>query len=184
MEGKELAATAVNQRPSLLALVLGFGWVGVTAFGGNIHTHLSQLCLSRGWLTEGEFLTAFSWCQNLPGPNATNLSAYLGYRFGGAIGAMLATLALVTPGMIGVFLIAGLLAHLPTVVVHGALTAVAAAGVGLLVGTTGHFAKAALDDRLSILVACLVFVAVAWGHIPTPLVIGLALPLVWRRKTD
>jgi chromate transport protein ChrA len=50
-----------------------FALVGSTAFGGGVTSHLLQGFLRRGWMDEPTYLEAVNWCQNLPGPNATNL---------------------------------------------------------------------------------------------------------------
>ena len=84
--------------PRFAAVVGIFARVGLLAFGGGVSSHLLNQFTRRGWLTPGGFLDAMSWCQNLPGPNATNLAAFLGWRFAGIPGALASTFALVAPG--------------------------------------------------------------------------------------
>lgn len=167
-------------RPSLRALVAFFALVGTTAFGGGVTAHLLQGFLRRGWMDEATYLEAVNWCQNLPGPNATNLSAYLGFQFHKVPGAVLATLALVLPGAVLILALSGALAQLPRQeVVTGALAAVAASAVGLLLGMMAHLAPAGLGSRLRLAVGAAVFAGVAFGGVPTPVAIALAVAVMW-----
>lgn len=84
---------------SLFALALLFLKVGFMFFGGGYvlvpllqHELVSKLHL----LTEREFLDGVAISQLTPGPIAV-LATYVGYRFGGALGAVLATACLYAP---------------------------------------------------------------------------------------
>jgi chromate transporter len=179
--------SAPSSTPSLLALVSLFARVGATAFGGGVTSHLLQHFLCRGWLTEREYLEAVNWCQNLPGPNATNLSAYMGFRFKGVRGALFATIALVLPGAVMVLALNQAILRLPQAhLTRGALDAVAAAAVGLLLGMVWQLAKPALTDRLRWAVAVATSALVAGFGVPTPVVIVVmvAIGLGWDRHRE
>lgn len=166
--------------PSLAQLVGLFARIGVLAFGGGVTAHLLQLLLQRGWTTEEEFLQAVNWCQNLPGPNATNLAAYLGFRHHGVAGAVGCTLALVAPGTMVILALSWGLARVPQAeVVAGALAAVAASAVGLLIGTIVQLAPGALRDRWAVAACVVTFVLVAWVAVATPVVLVAAVALLW-----
>ncbi|MFN3432130.1 MAG: chromate transporter [Candidatus Sericytochromatia bacterium] len=157
-----------------------FARIGVTAFGGGVTSHLLQHLVRRGWLEEREYLEAVNWCQNLPGPNATNLSAYLGFRFFGIWGAVLSTVALVVPGAVMVLALDHVLGRSPAPhIARGALDAVAAAAVGLLLGMVWQLAKPALTDRVRVAVAVATAALVAFAGVPTPLVIVGMVAVVW-----
>jgi len=133
----------------------------------------------RGWLNEKEYLEAFNWCQCLPGPNGTNLSTYLGWRFKGPWGALLCPIVLLLPGATLVLVVSDLLAKIPQQpVVQGALNSVAAAAIGLLLGAISRLARSALNERIRLLVAVVTFVLVGIFRVPVYLVIvsmGLVL---------
>jgi chromate transporter len=166
--------------PSLPALVGLFALVGASAFGGGVTAHLLHQFLRRGWLTEREYLEAVNWCQNLPGPNATNLSAFLGFRFKGAWGAFLSTVVLVLPGALLVLALSQLIGHGPQAhLARGALAAVAAAAVGLLLSMVWQLAKPALTSRTRVGVAIATALLVSAFRVPTPLVILAMVGLLW-----
>ena len=170
--------------PTLPGLIAVFTRVGSLSFGGGVTSHLLVQFTRRGWLTDAEYLDAVSWCQNLPGPNATNLSSYLGWRFAGWAGAVLCTIALVAPGAFLVLLLSRLLATVPQqAVVRGALTSVAAAAVGLLIAATWQLGGSARLTGVRILAVGLTAVGVALG-VPTPLAIAVMVALLWPRQGD
>jgi chromate transporter len=172
----------VSSEPSIPSLVAVFARVGALAFGGGVTSHLLVQFSRRGWLTDAEYLDAVSWCQNLPGPNATNLSAFLGWRFGGGLAALLATIALVAPGAIAVLVLSRLLAGVPQqAVVRGGLAAVAAAAVGLLIAAMWQLGKGA---RLAgaRLVAMLATAGAVAAGVPTPIAIVVTVALLWPRQ--
>ncbi|HEY9667631.1 MAG TPA: chromate transporter [Coleofasciculaceae cyanobacterium] len=172
------------QSPPLSAVIILFAKVGAKSFGGALPAHLLHHCLKHGMLTEKEYLEALNWCQSLPGPNGTNLSAYLGWRLQGAWGAFLSTIALVLPGAFAIVLIANLMSSVPQQqVLDGMLASVAAAAVGLILGMVWQLA-CRLGDRIRLLVAAIAFVLVGIFRIPVPIAIALIAPFVWRLESN
>lgn len=160
-------------------LVIMFAKVGVKAFGGALPVHLLHQCLKYRLLTEQEYLEALNWCQSLPGPNGTNLAAYLGCRLQGTRGALLATTALILPGAFFILLASHLLSTTPEQqLLQGALSSVAAAAAGLALGITWRLALR-LGNRTRLFVSAITFVLVGILRIPTPVAIGIIAPLVW-----
>jgi chromate transporter len=172
----------VSTEPSVPSLIGVFARIGVLAFGGGVTSHLLVQVTRRGWLTDAQYLDAVSWCQNLPGPNATNLAAFLGWRFGGAAGAVLSTVALVLPGAALVLLLSGLLATVPQqAVVRGGLAAVAAAAVGLLIAAIWQLGASARLTGVRLVAVAVTAGAVALG-VPTPVAIAVMVVLLWPRE--
>lgn len=175
-----MVAQLEKSTPALKTLVLLFANVGVKAFGGALQAHLMHQCIKRGLLSEKEYLEALNWCQSLPGPNGTNLSAYLGSRLKGGAGAVVATVALVLPGALLILILSQLMSSSPEQpVVQGALSAIAAAAVGLIAGMVWQLG-ARVNDRRQLIAAALVFSLVGVLRLPVPLAILLALPAIWR----
>ena len=80
-------------------------WVklGFTSFGGpagQIAMMQSECVDKRGWLGQGEFLRGLNYAMLLPGPEAQQLAAYIGWRLHGVRGALFAGTAFVLPGMV------------------------------------------------------------------------------------
>jgi chromate transporter len=76
-------------------------WLGVVSFGGGVavvpEMH-RQFVESNGWLTSGEFADGYALAQLAPGPNMLAVVFY-GYRAAGLVAALLAPIAIVTPGV-------------------------------------------------------------------------------------
>src|SRR5262252_2262926 len=93
-----------NIRPFVLREVVTYffklGWL---AFGGPVgQVGLMHLdCVERrGWISEEEFVRALNFCHILPGPEATQLAIYIGWRKAGIAGGILAGLLFILPGFI------------------------------------------------------------------------------------
>ncbi|NEO99358.1 MAG: chromate transporter [Symploca sp. SIO2E9] len=149
------------------------------AFGGAVPAYLLHHFLKHRLLTEKEYLEALNWCQSLPGPLATNLSAYLGWRFNGAWGAFVATIALLLPGALAIMLLSEVMSSAPQQqILSEILSSVAAATVGLILGMTWQLAWR-LRSLSCLLVAAITFVLVGCFRIPVPLAVIIIAPLLW-----
>ena len=88
-------------RPSLAEATRVFWRIGVMSFGGpaaQIAVMHKELVEDRPWMTEAEFLNALSFCMLLPGPEATQMATYAGWRLHGVRGGLIAGLLFVLPG--------------------------------------------------------------------------------------
>ncbi|MDY0094291.1 MAG: chromate transporter, partial [Candidatus Vecturithrix sp.] len=123
----------------LLHLFAIFFKIGLFTIGGGLATLplLQQEMLSRGWLTQAEFIDMIAISQSTPGPIGVNLATFVGFRLASYSGAVIATCALSAPSVIIIVLIARFLrdyAHLPFV--EGALSGLRPAAVGLIAAAT------------------------------------------------
>lgn len=165
--------------PALKTLILLFANVGAKAFGGALQAHLMHQCVKRGLLTEKEYLEALNWCQSLPGPNGTNLSAYLGWRLKGPLGALVSTVSLILPGALLILVLSQLMSSSPELpIVEGALSAIAAAAVGLIIGMVWQLG-ARVHDRSQLIITAIVFLLVGVFRVSVPLTILLIVPVFW-----
>ena len=102
--------------------------LGFISFGGPAGR--SQSCIVRSssgrrWLDERPFMNALNFCMLLPGPEALQLAIYLGWRFHGALGGVVAGLCFIVPAIL-------LLLGLSFVyALHGSVPAIAAILFGL-----------------------------------------------------
>ncbi|MBQ7873413.1 MAG: chromate transporter [Clostridia bacterium] len=92
----------------ILTLFLSFFKIGAFTFGGG-YAMLSLLenefVSKRGWLTKDEFLDMLAIAESTPGPIAINSATFIGYKTAGAIGSALATLGVVLPSFIIIYVI-------------------------------------------------------------------------------
>jgi chromate transporter len=146
----------------------------------------------RSWLTPAEFLDAFAFGNALPGPIATKLAGYVGYRVAGWAGALTALLALTVPTILAMVGLAALyVEYQESPWVAGFLTGLRPVVIGLLVYTVVIFAPGALGPlrawRSNVLRWCLAIAAfvaaVAFGIHPGLLILaGGVAGMTLRRR--
>jgi chromate transporter len=150
--------------PSRRAVFMAFLQIGVSAFGGALPWGRRILVEDRNWLDDKEFTEIVTVCQAVPGPNMVNLSVFMGARYHGVVGALIAF-----AGIVGVPLAILLLlnavyhqfAHLPQV--KSGMTGMAAAATAYLLFMSlkmgGPFWKRPLGIVLCAVSASLAFFA-------------------------
>ena len=95
-----------------LELFLGFLEVGCFAFGGAYAAIpvIRDMVLRYGWISEGDLSHMIAVSESTPGSIIVNLATFVGSRQGGFLGAVIATVSVVTPAFL-IFLLWAL--HLP-----------------------------------------------------------------------
>lgn len=92
----------------ILTLFLSFFKIGAFTFGGG-YAMLSLLenefVEKRGWLTKEEFLDMVAIAESTPGPIAINSATFIGYKTAGVVGSTFATLGVVLPSFIIIYVI-------------------------------------------------------------------------------
>jgi chromate transporter len=87
----------------LLQLYVSFLLIGVSAYGGGI-TAISliqyEIVTQRGWLSAVQMRDVITLAQMTPGPIAINAATFTGYRVAGVPGSLVASLAVITPGLL------------------------------------------------------------------------------------
>jgi chromate transporter len=132
---------------------------------------------------------AYALCQFLPGPNVVNLAVVFGRRIRGVAGAVVALIGLLGPPFVIVTLIGIAYARFGEIAaLQRMLVGVAAAAVGLVLGTCAKMAKPLLRDRLGIapLVALVTFTSIGVLGWSLPAVLAVLVPLsiaiAWVRQ--
>lgn len=94
-----------------LILAFEFFKIGLFAVGGGLVTvpFLYDLTEQYDWFTSKELTDMIAVSQSTPGPVGINMATYAGYKAAGALGSILATLSLVTPSIIVVYMISKIL---------------------------------------------------------------------------
>ena len=91
-----------------LDLFWTFFKLGLFTFGGGYAMigQLKDIVVERKkWVTEDELLEICAIAESTPGPVAINLSTYIGYKKHKLLGSLLATLGVVLPSFIIIFII-------------------------------------------------------------------------------
>ncbi len=94
--------------PILIELFLTFVKIGLFTFGGGyaMLSIIENICVEKkNWITHDEMMNITVIAESTPGPIAINCATYVGYKKGKLPGAILATLGVVIPSFIIIFVI-------------------------------------------------------------------------------
>ena len=92
----------------LIDLFLSFAKIGLFTFGGGyaMISLIENDCVEKkNWITHDEMMDLTVIAESTPGPIAINCATYVGYKKGRFPGAITATLGMVLPSFIIIFLI-------------------------------------------------------------------------------
>ena len=92
----------------LKELFLTFAKIGAFTFGGGyaMISIIEDECVEKKkWITSDELSTVTVIAESTPGPIAINCATYTGYKCAGGLGALCATLGIVLPSFIIIYLI-------------------------------------------------------------------------------
>jgi chromate transporter len=133
--------------PYTRAVMATFLGIGATAFGGgfgSIPLIQAQVVDAHGWLTTKQFVDGIALGQITPGPVFIT-ATFIGYRVAGIAGAIAATLAVFTPSVTAIILLADLHGRIQD---HWATRAIIkglqAGFIGLILSVTLQFATKSL----------------------------------------
>ena len=120
---------------NLLPLYMEFFKIGLFSVGGGLATlpFLYNMASNRAWLTSENIGNFLAIAQSSPGAIGVNVSAQTGYLASGVHGAILAPLALVTPAILMIIVIARVLsAFKQNTVVEAVFCGLRPAAAGLI----------------------------------------------------
>ncbi|MCM2129994.1 chromate transporter [Larsenimonas rhizosphaerae] len=92
-------------------LILAFTRIGLLGFGGGpsmIPLVHAEVVKRYEWMSEDDFSDVLAIGNTLPGPIATKMAGYIGYRVGGMAGCIGAVLAVTLPCIIAMIALLGL----------------------------------------------------------------------------
>ena len=144
---------------TLVKLFFVYMKIGLFTFGGGyamIALIEDEIVSKRGWITKEELADIVVIAESTPGPIAINCSTYVGYKIGGILGSAVATIAVVIPSFVIIFLISLFIeAFLAIEYVQYAFMGINCA-VGLVIVRTGlKMLKSFKKTKLS--VSCFLF---------------------------
>ncbi|WP_148253346.1 chromate transporter [Aidingimonas lacisalsi] len=93
------------------ALFWSFLRIGLLGFGGGpamIPLIREEVVSRHAWVDDDRFADILAIGNTLPGPIATKIPGYIGYRIGGVIGCINAVLAVILPMIVAMILLLGL----------------------------------------------------------------------------
>jgi chromate transporter len=157
----------------IFKLFLTFAKIGLFTFGGGygmiaiVHDECVE---KRGWITEDEFTTVLTIAESTPGPIAINCATYTGYAQAGIPGSIAATLGVVLPSFVIIYLISSLFDNLLSIsLVANAFKGIQV-GVGIIIVRAGYnLYKKMKKNKFSYVVlacACAIMLAIdffAWN---------------------
>ena len=91
-----------------LALFWAMFKIGLFTFGGGyamVAMFERELVENKKWLKKDEFIDVIAIAESTPGPIAINTATYVGYKQCGVLGSVFATLGVILPSFIIIFLI-------------------------------------------------------------------------------
>ncbi|MBI4785899.1 MAG: chromate transporter [Chloroflexi bacterium] len=161
--------------------------LGATSFGGMV-AHIAniqnELVERRRWLTREDFLAGLSMCQMLPGPTATMVAVYCGYRLLGVRGALIAAVGFLFPAFAILLILSQLYFQFgSTPQVAGMLRGMNPVVIALIAVACYRLGRTAITERFHVIVAILAFAFVVWldANIVFVLLLAGAVGIGWER---
>ena len=96
----------------LLELFLTFAKVGVMTFGGGyamLPILQREVVENKGWATDEELTDYFAIGQCTPGVIAVNTATFIGQKYKGIVGGIVATLGVIFPSIVIITVLAGVI---------------------------------------------------------------------------
>ena len=150
-------------------LFLTFAKIGVCTFGGGyamLPILQREVVEKKGWATEEELTDYFAVGQCTPGIIAVNTATFIGFKYKGIPGGILATLGVVFPSLIIITAIAAFLSNFADIpMVRHALAGINAAVVALIASSVVKLGKSTLKNGAAIAIFLCVLVLAAAGSL-------------------
>jgi chromate transporter len=155
-------------------------WARIAAlsFGGpagQIAVMHRILVDEKRWIGEERFLHALNYCMLLPGPEAQQLAAYIGWLLHKTKGGLVAGALFVLPGFLAILALSYiyvLLGHAP--LIEGLFFGLKAAVLAVVVQAVVRVGSRALKNNVMRGIAATAFVAIFFLGAPFPLIVFLA----------
>ena len=149
--------------------------IGLFTFGGGyamLPMIEKEIIERHHWTTEDEVMNYYAIAQCTPGVIAVNVSTFVGYFQAGVIGALFSTLGVISPSILIISAIAGILTSFSDLaVVQHALAGIRIA-VSILMSTSiiKLFKKGVVDIYTSVIFGVALVIAVM-SNVPTVLIV-------------
>ena len=165
-------------KPSFREAFLVWLKIGCINFGGptgQIAMMHRILVDEKKWIDEPRFLHALNFSMLLPGPEATQLAAYVGWVLHGVRGGLTAGILFVLPGAFVMLGLSLLYAYGRGVsAIDGALYGIKAAVLVIVIEALIRIGRRALKSPFMFGLAALAYIGIFFFDLPFPLIVGLA----------
>lgn len=149
----------------LWEIFLAFAKIGILGYGGGpsmIPLVQVEVVQVHRWFTAEEFVDTLAMGNALPGPIATKMAGYIGYKLAGLPGAVAGVAGMVLPSLIIMLALAGvLMAYKDTRYVQATLKAVRPVVVALLLVTVWEILPSSVKGWDTALIGIVAFAVVA-----------------------
>ena len=157
---------------------------GIIAYGGGpgaipfVH---KEVVVKYSWMNDDEFGDVVALANTLPGPLATKIAGYIGYRVGGVLGCTLAVLATVIPTVLMMILLLTTLTHFSDYPWVQGMTRAMLPIVGVMLGALSmQFIQAASKGlKWPVILAHVVIISVLTVYFGVHPAIIIAVLLLW-----
>lgn len=164
-----------SRTKTLVELFFVFFKIGAVTFGGGLAMLPiieKELVIKRNWVTKDTLLDYFAIGQATPGIIAVNVATFLGYSRAGILGAIVATLGVITPSIIIISIIAKFLSGFSeNITVKKALSGINVVVAALLTKVLWGFRKKIFSSILSFVLFLLAFLGIAFFNINTVVIV-------------
>ena len=164
-----------SRTKTLVELFFVFFKIGAVTFGGGLAMLPiieKELVIKRNWVTKDTLLDYFAIGQATPGIIAVNVATFLGYSRAGILGAIVATLGVVTPSIIIISIIPKFLSGFSeNITVKKALSGINVVVAALLTKVLWGFRKKIFSSILSFVLFLLAFLGIAFFNINTVVIV-------------
>lgn len=164
-----------SRAKTLVELFFVFFKIGAVTFGGGLAMLPiieKELVIKRNWVTKDTLLDYFAIGQATPGIIAVNVATFLGYSRAGILGAIIATLGVVTPSIIIISIIAKFLSGFSeNITVKKALAGINVVVAALLTKVLWGFRKKIFSSILAFILFLLAFLGIAFFNVNTILIV-------------
>lgn len=146
----------------IIQLFCSFFKIGILTFGGGyamLPMLERELVTKHKWTTNEEIMDYFAIGQCTPGIIAVNTATFIGYKRKKVLGGIFATLGVITPSVIIISLLAGIIDKFSdNPYVNHAFAGISVAVCALLVQAVIKMAKSGIKDLFTAIVAGISFI--------------------------
>lgn len=151
---------------------LKLGFISFGGPAGQISIMYQELVEKRRWLSNERFLNALNYCMLLPGPEAQQLAAYIGWLLHKIPGGVVAGALFVLPSIFILFALSYTYTALGSISwVAAMFDGLKAAVMAVVVAAVLKIGKKALKNRIMVVLAAASFVSIFFLKVPFPLIV-------------
>jgi chromate transporter len=151
---------------------LKLGFISFGGPAGQISIMYQELVEKRRWLSNERFLNALNYCMLLPGPEAQQLAAYIGWLLHKIPGGIVAGVLFLLPSMFILFALSFIYVALGEIFWVAALFGgLKAAVMAVVVAAVIKIGKKALKNVVMVVLAAMSFVGIFFLKLPFPVIV-------------